>query len=153
MISTSLNGRTSAHPHILTLSPPLDMRPQSAETYLAHTMAKKGMSVVTRGLAEELQDAGVGFNSLWPRTTIPTAAITNLLGGADSVRHARTTQNVPDEAHAILTRDPRSRTGNFLIDEDVERYEGVNDLEQYRAAPGSGPLEPDLFLEPLEISA
>jgi citronellol/citronellal dehydrogenase len=153
MISTSLNGRTSAHPHILMLSPPLDMRPQWAGTYLAYTMAKYGMSLVTRGLAEELRDAGVGVNSLSPRTTIATAAITNLLGGDDSVRHARTTQNVSDAAHATLTRDPRSRTGNFFIDEDVVRYEGVNDLEQYRAAPSSGPLDPDLFVEPLETSA
>jgi citronellol/citronellal dehydrogenase len=143
----------STHPHILTLSPPLDMRPQWAGTYLAYTMAKYGMSLVTLGLAEELRDAGVGVNSLWPRTTIATAAITNLLGGDDSVRHARTTQIVSDAAHAILTRDPRSCTGNFFIDEDVVRYEGVNDLEQYRATPGPGPLEPDLFLEPLETSA
>lgn len=143
----------SAHPHILTLSPPLDMRPKWAGTYLAYTMAKYGMSLVTLGLAEELRDVGVGVNSLWPRTTIATAAVANLLGGDDALGRARTTQIVSDAAHAILTRDPRSCTGNFFIDEDVMRDEGLTDLEHYRAAPGSGPLEPDLFLEPLETSA
>lgn len=142
----------STHPHILTLSPPLDMRPKWAGTYLAYTMAKYGMSLVTLGLAEELRGAGVGVNSLWPRTTIATAAIANLLGGDDAVRHARTTQIVADAAHAILSRDPRSCTGNFFIDEDVVLDEGATDLEQYRAAPDSGPLEPDLFLDPLETT-
>ena len=143
----------SSHAHVLTLSPPLDLRPKWAGSYLAYTMAKYGMSLVTLGLSQELREAGVGVNSLWPRTTIATAAIANLLGGEDALRQARTTGIVSDAAHAVLTRDPRSCTGNFYIDEDVLREEGVTDLDQYRAAPGSGPLEPDLFLEPLETTA
>lgn len=143
----------SDHAHVLTLSPPLDMRPKWAGAYLAYTMAKYGMSLVTLGLAEELREAGVGVNSLWPRTTIATAAITNLLGGKEALRQARTTRIMSDSAHAILSRDPRSCTGNFFIDEDVLRDEGITDLEQYRAVPGNGPLEADLFLEPMGVDA
>ena len=140
----------SSHGHVLTLSPPLDLRPKWAGAYLAYTMAKYGMSLVTLGLAEELRDAGIAANSLWPRTTIATAAVANLLGGERSVASSRTTAIMSDAAHAVLVRDPRTCTGQFFLDEDVLAQEGVTDFEHYRAVPGSGPLETDLFLDPLE---
>jgi citronellol/citronellal dehydrogenase len=138
--------------HILTLSPPIDLRPKWAGSYLAYTMAKYGMSLVTLGLAEELRDAGIAANSLWPRTTIATAAVANLRGGEDTVGRSRTPEIMADAAHAVLVRDSRACTGNFFIDEDVLREEGVTDLEQYRVGPGEQPLEADLFLDPLEES-
>ena len=142
----------SAHAHVLTLSPPLDLRPKWAGAYLAYTMAKYAMSLVTLGLAEELRDVGIAANSLWPRTTIATAAVANLLGGAEAMAGSRTPMIMSDAAHAVLVRDPRSCTGNFFIDEDVLAQEGVTDLDRYRAVSGSGPLATDLFLDPLEGS-
>jgi citronellol/citronellal dehydrogenase len=141
----------SAHAHVITLSPPLDLRPRWAGAHLAYTMAKYGMSLVTLGLAEELREAGVAANSLWPRTTIATAA--NLLGGAEALAGSRSPAIIADAAYAVLVRDPRSCTGNFFIDEDVLAQEGVTDLDRYRAVPGNGRLETDLFLEPLESDA
>ena len=143
----------SAHAHVLTLSPPLDLRPKWAGAYLAYTMAKYGMSLVTLGLAEELRDAGVAVNSLWPRTTIATAAVANLLGGEEALAGSRTPAIMADAAYAVLVRDPRDCTGNFFVDEDVLAQEGVTDLEGYRTVPGGGRLEADLFLEPLETDA
>ena len=137
----------SKNPHVLTLSPPLDLRPKWAGTYLAYTMAKYGMSLTTLGLAEELRDRGIAVNSLWPRTLIATAAVRNLLAEGDSLSRSRTTEIVSDAAHAILTRDARSCSGNFYIDEDVLTEEGVTDFDRYRTVPGDGPLETDLFLD------
>ncbi len=143
----------SPHAHVLTLSPPLDLRPTWAGSYLAYTMAKYGMSLVTLGLAEELREAGIAANSLWPRTMIATAAVANLLGGDQALAGSRTPEIVADAAHAILVRDPRSCTGNFFLDDEVMASEGVTDLEPYRAVPGGGPLSTDLFLDPLEGGA
>ena len=143
----------SDHAHILTLSPPLDLRPKWAGTYLAYTMAKYGMSLVTLGLAEELRPAGIAANSLWPRTTIATAAIANLLGGDEAVAGSRTPEIMADAAYAVLARDPRTCTGNFFLDDEVLAEEGVTDLSGYRAVPGGGPLLADLFLDPLEDDA
>lgn len=140
----------SENAHVLTLSPPLDLRPQWAGSYLAYTMAKYGMSLVTLGLAEELRAVGIAANSLWPRTTIATAAIANLLGGDETVSRSRTPEIMADAAHAVLTRDSRTCTGNFFTDEEVLAEEGVTDLEQYRAVAGGPPLEADLFLDPVE---
>jgi citronellol/citronellal dehydrogenase len=140
----------SDHAHVLTLSPPLDLRPQWAGQYLGYTMAKYGMSLVTLGLAEELREAGVAANSLWPRTMIATAAVANLLGGEEAVAGSRTPSIVADAAYAVLRRDPRTCTGNFLIDDEVLAEEGVTDLEGYRAVPGGeAPLREDLFLDPV----
>ena len=139
----------SAHAHVLTLSPPLDLRPKWAGSYLAYTMAKYAMSLVTLGLAEELRDVGIAANSLWPRTTIATAAVANLLGGAEALAGSRTPLIMSDAAHAVLARDPRSCTGNFFIDEEVLGQEGVTDLDRYRTVSGSGPLATDLFLDPV----
>lgn len=143
----------SDHPHVLTLSPPLDLRPQWAGSYLAYTMAKYGMSLVTLGLAEELREAGIAANSLWPRTTIATAAIANLLGGDEAVAGSRTPEIMSDAAYAVLVREPRSCTGNFFLDDEVLAEEGVTDLSGYRAVPNGGPLMADLFLDPLEDDA
>ena len=140
----------SANPHILTLSPPLDLRPKWAGNYLAYTMAKYGMSLVTLGLAEELGPVGIAANSLWPRTTIATAAVANLLGGVQSVARSRSPQIMADAAHAVLVRDSRSCTGHFYLDEEVLAEEGVTDLDRYRTVPGGPPLETDLFLDPLD---
>ena len=140
----------SDNAHILTLSPPLDLRPKWAGSYLAYTMAKYGMSLVTLGLAKELAPVGIAANSLWPRTTIATAAVANLLGGDQTVARSRTPQIMADAAHALLVRDSRSCTGHFYLDEDVLAEEGVTDLDRYRAVLGGPPLETDLFLDPLE---
>ncbi|MFD4250067.1 SDR family oxidoreductase [Amycolatopsis thermoflava] len=140
----------SGHAHILTLSPPLDLRPKWAGSYLAYTMAKYGMSLVILGLAEELRVAGIAANSLWPRTTIATAAVANLLGGDEALGRARTPEIMADAAHAVLVRDPRACTGNFFLDDEVLADEGVTDLDRYRAGSGDEPLEADLFLDPLE---
>jgi citronellol/citronellal dehydrogenase len=143
----------STHAHVLTLSPPLDLRPKWAGAYLAYTMAKYGMSLVTLGLAEELREAGIAANSLWPRTTIATAAVANLLGGDQALAGSRTPTIMADAAHAVLVRDPRTCTGHFFLDEQVLAQQGVTDLDRYRTVPGGGPLEADLFLDPLESSA
>lgn len=140
----------SDHAHILTFSPPLDLRPKWAGAYLAYTMAKYGMSLVTLGLAEELREVGIAANSLWPRTTIATAAVANLLGGEATIGRSRSPEIMADAAHAVLVRDSRTCTGNFYIDEEVLAEEGVADLEQYRVGPGGQPLDADLFLDPVE---
>ncbi len=138
----------STNPHVLTLSPPLDLRPRWAGSHLAYTMAKYGMSLTTLGLAEELRERGIAVNSLWPRTLVATAAVRNLLG-EDDVARSRTVEIVSDAAHAILTREARSCTGHFFVDEDVLAEEGVTDLDRYRVTPGDGPLAADLFLDDL----
>jgi citronellol/citronellal dehydrogenase len=134
-----------ANPHVLTLSPPLSMRPRWFAPHVAYTMAKYGMSMCVLGMAEELRERGVAVNALWPRTVIATAAL-NLLGGDETARHGRTPEIVADAALAILRRDARRCTGNFFIDEDVLRDEGVTDLARYAVEPGAE-LMPDLFVD------
>jgi citronellol/citronellal dehydrogenase len=133
------------NPHILVLSPPLAMRPRWFGAHLAYTMAKYGMSMCVLGLAEEFRDRGVAVNALWPRTVIDTAAL-NLLGGSETARRGRTPAVVADAAHAILVRESRSCTGNFFVDEDVLRAEGVQSLDQYAVEKGQE-LLPDFFLD------
>jgi citronellol/citronellal dehydrogenase len=131
--------------HVLTLSPPLNLNPQWAGRHLGYTIAKYGMSLVTLGLAEELRDRGIAANSLWPRTTIATAAVRNLLGGEEVVARSRTPEIMADAAHEVLTRDPRTCTGHFLIDDEVLAEAGVTDFSRY-----GGPvetLERDIFLD------
>lgn len=138
--------RRAANPHILTLSPPLDMNPKWFAPNLAYTMAKYGMSLVTLGLAKDLADAGIAVNSLWPETAIATAAVGNLLGGEAIIKRSRKPEIVADAAHAILTRDARACTGNFFIDVRVLAEEGVNDLTPYAVDPASDPVL-DFFLD------
>jgi citronellol/citronellal dehydrogenase len=138
--------RQSANGHILTLSPPINLAPHWAGSSLAYTIAKYGMSLCTLGLAEELKDAGIAANSLWPRTTIDTAAIRNLLGGAEAAARTRKPAIMADAAHVILTRDSRKCTGNFYIDDDVLREEGITDFTVY-ANGLEADLAPDIFLD------
>jgi citronellol/citronellal dehydrogenase len=134
------------NPHILTLSPPINLDPKWAGGQLGYTIAKYGMSLCTLGLAEELRDRGIAANSLWPRTLIATAAVQNLLGGEQSMDHARTPEIVADSAWAILTRPASECTGNFFIDDEVLAEEGTTDLSGYQAGEGEPWI--DLFLDP-----
>ena len=132
-------------PHILNLAPPLAMNPRWFAPHVAYTMAKYGMSMCVLGMAEELRGQGIAVNALWPRTVIATSAL-NVLGGDETARQGRTPEIVADAALAILQRDPRSCTGNFFLDEEVLRAEGVSDFTRYAVEPGRA-LLPDLFLD------
>ncbi|SUA75080.1 Uncharacterized NAD-dependent oxidoreductase MAP_4146 [Nocardia otitidiscaviarum] len=134
------------NPHILTLSPPLNLDPKWAGSSLGYTIAKYGMSLTTLGLAEELRKYGIGVNSLWPRTTIATAAVKNLLGGEQMIATSRTPDIYADAAYLVLTSPAKDTTGNFFIDDEVLAAHGVTDLDRYRVVPGDGPLTTDLFL-------
>jgi citronellol/citronellal dehydrogenase len=138
--------RKAENPHILTLSPPLDMNPKWFAPNLAYTMAKYGMSLVTLGLARDLARSGVAVNSLWPETAIATAAVANLLGGDEVVKRARKPEIVADAAHAILTRPSKDCTGNFFIDVRVLAEEGVSDFTPYSVDPAQDAVL-DFFLE------
>ncbi len=138
--------KKAANPHILNLSPPLNMNPDWFAPHVAYTMAKYGMSMCVLGMSQELRQEGIAVNALWPRTPIDTSAVRNLLGGEDVVRGSRKPEILADAAHAILTRDSRSCTGNFYIDESVLREEGVSDFESYAVVPGAQ-LFPDFFLD------
>jgi citronellol/citronellal dehydrogenase len=133
------------NPHILTISPPLNMKPRWFKDHVAYTMAKYGMSMCTLGMAEELRALRIGVNSLWPRTTIATAAIEVNFPEA-ILKASRKPAIMADAACAILQRDSRRTTGNFYIDEEVLRAEGVTDFERYAVTPGAK-LYPDLFLD------
>jgi citronellol/citronellal dehydrogenase len=139
--------RKADNPHILTLSPPINLNPQWAGNNLAYTIAKYGMSLVTLGLAEELKGDGIAANSLWPRTIIATAAVQNLLGGAEAMAKSRKPEIMADAAHAIFLRDSREATGNFYIDDEVLAEEGVTDLSQYGFTDDQSELQPDIFLD------
>ena len=136
--------KKAENPHILTLSPPLSLKPRWFAPHLAYTIAKYGMSMCTLGFAENYRSEGIAANSLWPRTTIATAAIRNLLGGDDAMRKARDPRIMGDAAHAILTRPSRECTGNFFIDDEVLAEEGVTD-SGYGGVEGQ--LQPDAFLD------
>ncbi|MCH6471041.1 SDR family oxidoreductase [Sinomonas terrae] len=139
-------ARAGSPAHILTLSPPLNLDPRWAGAHLAYTMAKYAMSLVTLGLAEELREAGIAANSLWPQTLIDTAAIRNLPGGRVMAQASRTPEIVADAAHAILTSDPRTTTGHFFTDEEALRRLGVTDFSRYRVGESEEGLERDIFL-------
>ena len=133
------------NPHILTLSPPLDMQEKWFAPHLAYTMSKFGMSLIVLGLAGELRDKKIAVNALWPRTTIATAAIKNLLGGDEMMRASRSTQIMADAAYAIFMKSAASFTGNFLIDDTFLTSEGVTNFEKYAMEAGV-PLHPDFFV-------
>ena len=135
----------SANPHILMLSPPLDMKEKWFAPNTAYTMAKFGMSMVVLGLAGELRPKGIAVNALWPRTTIATSAIKNLLGGDVIMRRSRTPDILADAAALIFQKPAKSFTGNFLIDDTFLSGEGVTDFDKYRADP-TQPLSPDFFV-------
>jgi len=135
----------AANPHILMLSPPLDMREKWFAPHTAYSIAKFGMSLVALGLAGELRPQGIAVNALWPRTTIATAAIKNLLGGDEVMRRSRTPDILADAAHAIFAKPARTFSGNFLIDDTFLAGEGVVDFARYRV-DASEPLQPDFFV-------
>ena len=138
--------REAENPHVLTLSPPLSLDPKWYGSHLAYTLAKFGMSMCTVGMAREHADAGIAFNSLWPRTIIATAAVQNLLGGDAAMARSRRPEIVADAAHHILTRPARTTTGNFFIDDEVLADAGVTDLSGY-AYVADADLQVDLFLD------
>ena len=137
------------NPHILMLSPPLDMKTRWFAPHLAYTMAKYGMSMCVLGLAGELAPKGIAVNALWPRTTVATAAVKNLLGGDKMVQASRTPEMLADAAYMVFNKPSRSFSGNFLIDDNFMAGEGVTDFTPYRVDP-SVPLMPDFFV-PEEI--
>ncbi len=137
--------KQAPNPHILNLSPPLNMDARWFAPHVAYTIAKYGMSMCVLGMAAEFAADGIAVNALWPRTVIATAAVQNLLGGDEMVKHARTPEILADAAHIILTRPSREFTGQFCIDEDVLASAGITDLKRYAVAPGN-PLQPDFFL-------
>jgi citronellol/citronellal dehydrogenase len=137
--------KKAENPHILMLSPPLDMKPKWFAHSTAYTMAKFGMSMCVLGLSAELKSAGVAVNALWPRTTIATAAVGNLLGGDAMMRASRTPEIMGDAAYAILTKPSREFTGQFCIDDKVLYASGVRDFERYRV-DASVPLMSDFFV-------
>ncbi|HEY8564057.1 MAG TPA: NAD(P)-dependent oxidoreductase [Beijerinckiaceae bacterium] len=133
------------NPHILMLSPPLDMKEQWFAPHLAYSIAKYGMSLCVLGLAGELRARGIAVNALWPRTTIATSAVKNLLGGDQIVQASRTPEILADAAHMIFSKPAKSFTGRFLIDDTFMAEEGVTDFEHYSVDP-SQPLMPDFFV-------
>ena len=138
-------AQAGRNPHILNLSPPLNMNPRWFKSHVAYTMAKYGMSMCVLGMAEELREAGVAVNALWPRTVIATAALA-MLPGIDP-KLCRKPEILADTAYVIFNRDARKHTGHFYIDEQVLAVEGVTDLGKYAMMPGNTKFLVDLFLD------
>jgi citronellol/citronellal dehydrogenase len=136
------------NPHVLNLSPPLNMEEKWFAPHVAYTMAKFGMSMCVLGMAGEFKEQGVAFNALWPRTAIATAAVNNLLGGDMAMKRCRTPQIMADAAALIFSQNSRECTGNFFIDEPFLRQHGVTDFDQYVAIAGTpdSDLIPDFFV-------
>ena len=137
--------KKSNNPHILTLSPPINLAPKWFGNHIAYTMAKYNMTMIALGLAEELKTFNIASNALWPKTTIATAAVKNLLGGDTLIKMSRHPQIIADAAYYILSKQSLECTGNTFIDEEVLALEGVTDLSGYAVVPG-GKLYNDLFL-------
>jgi citronellol/citronellal dehydrogenase len=137
--------KTAANPHILMLSPPLDMNVKWFAPHVAYSMAKFNMSIIALGLSGELRGDGIAVNTLWPRTTIATAAVKNLLGGNSLMRRSRTPEIMGDAAHLIFTQDAKTFTGRFCIDDTLLYEHGVKDFEKYRVDK-SVELAPDFFV-------
>ncbi len=137
--------KQAENPHVLMLSPPLDMQAKWFAGHIAYTMAKFGMSMVVLGAAEELKPHGIAVNALWPRTTIATAAIQNLLGGEALMRKSRKPEILADAAYAIFTSPAREFTGNFCIDDTLLYERGERDFDKYRVDPTQD-LAPDFFV-------
>lgn len=137
--------KNSSSAHIINISPPLNMDRKWFPKHLAYTMSKYGMSMIVLGLASELKKYRIAVNALWPKTIIATAAVQNLLGGDDLVKHSRKPEIVADAVAMILQQPYEGNTGNFYIDEEVLRKNGVDNFDQYAVTPGVN-LMPDLFL-------
>jgi citronellol/citronellal dehydrogenase len=136
----------AANPHVLNISPPLNLDPRWFAGHAAYTMAKYGMSLCVLGMAREFASAGIAVNALWPRTAIATAAIEFAIGDAAALRLCRKPEIMADAAHWILTRNSRDFSGRFLIDDEVLAGAGVTDFDAYQVEPGA-PLALDFFLE------
>ena len=139
--------KKSLNPHIINLSPPVNMNPKWFAGHLAYTLSKYGMSMIAYGLAAELKPFGIAANALWPQTTIATAAVNNLLGGEMLMKMSRTPQILADAVWYILQRPAREYTGNFFIDEQVLAEEGITDLGNYAFVPGNTQFYRDLFVD------
>ena len=137
--------RRAANPHVLNLSPPLDMSPKWFKGHTAYSMAKYGMSMCVLGMAAEFADEGIAFNALWPRTGIATAAIRNALAGDEGMKHCRTVDILSDAAYMIFNKKAKEFTGNFLIDDTFLAANGVTDFDKYRVDPTKD-LMPDFFV-------
>ena len=136
----------SDNPHILNLSPPLNMKSKWFKSHCAYTIAKYGMSMCVLGMAEEFKEKGIAVNALWPRTAIATAAVQNLLGGDEMIKHSRKPEIVADSAYEILIKDSKTFTGQFCIDDEILEQAGMSDLSEYSVEPGAD-LVPDFFLD------
>jgi citronellol/citronellal dehydrogenase len=141
--------RDAENPHILTLSPPISLEARWLGPHIGYTLAKYGMSLCALGFAEELRDAGIASNALWPRTLIATAAVQNLLGGDAAMARARKPELYADAAYAIVTRPSRECTGNTYLCEDVLVEEGVTDFDQYMYVKGGEP-QVDVFVDSVD---
>ena len=139
--------KKSTHAHILSLCPPIDLNPKWFDHYTAYTISKYGMSMVITGLAQELRADYISANGLWPRTTIATAAVENLLGGDTLIQQSRWPSIVADAAAHILSLPPGEISGQFFIDEEVLRENGCRDFSDY-AVNAETELAPDLFIRP-----
>jgi len=133
------------NPHILTLSPPVNMNPKWLGGHIAYTITKYSMSLMALGWAAEFKGAGIASNALWPRTTIDTAAVRNLLGGEALAKMSRTPEMIADAVYFILRKTAAQCSGNTFIDEEVMAAEGITDLSKYSVVPGAQ-LYPDLFV-------
>lgn len=138
--------KKSNNPHIITLSPPLNMDAKWFESHVAYTISKYNMSMLTLGWSEEFKPYGIAANALWPRTLIATAAITNMPGGDKLVNMARKPEIVADAVNIILRQSAKHFTGNFLLDEEVLGKEGITDFSQYNADPNTAPVN-DLYID------
>jgi len=143
------SAQLGRNPHILTLSPPLNLNPLWFKNHVAYTNAKYAMSMFTLGWAHEFADVGIAANALWPRTAIATAAI-EFIAGDEALRRSRKPEIMADAAYAILTKPSRTTTGNFFIDDEVLLAEGVKNLDKYSVIPGTKEFMPDFFLDETE---
>jgi len=138
--------KKSSHAHIITLSPPVNLNPKWLANHLAYTLSKYNMSMMAMGWAEEFKHVPIASNALWPKTTIDTAAVRNILGGSDLAKMSRKPEIIADAVYFILKNHPADCTGNCFTDEDVLAREGITDLSRYSVTPGIK-LYPDLFLD------
>lgn len=134
------------NPHIITLSPPISLKPKWMGGHIAYTLTKYNMSMLALGWAAEFKNDGIASNALWPKTTIDTAAVRNLLGGEALAKMSRTPEIIADSVYYILSKKGLAYTGNTFIDEEVLAKEGISNLDQYAVVPG-GQLYPDLFVD------
>ncbi len=138
--------KKAANPHVLNMSPPLNMETRWFSPHVAYTMAKFGMSMCVLGMAGEYKSAGIAFNALWPRTVIATAAVQNLLGGDNSMKASRKPEILADAAYVIFNKPSRECTGNFFVDDEVLTASGKTDLSEYATTPGATSFLPDFFV-------